>query len=77
MIKERMQNIFRDVFDDPALEIWDGMTAGDVDEWDSLSHVQLVIAVEKEFKVRFSTADIIALNNVGEFISLVGKQLNQ
>jgi len=74
-IKERLQNVFRDVFDDEEIKISDEMTAEDVEEWDSLKHVQLVVASEQEFGVTFKTAEIMELKNVGEFISLIHKKL--
>lgn len=74
-IKTRLQNIFRDVFDDEKIELFDEMSAKDIEEWDSLTHIQLIVAVENEFKLRFKTAEISELKNVGEFIKLVGKKL--
>lgn len=74
-IKTRLQNVFRDVFDDEKIELFDEMSAKDIEEWDSLTHIQLIVAVENEFKLRFKTAEISELKNVGEFIKLVGKKL--
>ena len=74
-IKERLQGVFRDVFDDDELEIFEEMTADDVEEWDSLKHVQLIVASEKEFDVAFKTAEIMDLKNVGEFMFLIRKKL--
>ncbi|MGO9089210.1 MAG: acyl carrier protein [bacterium] len=74
-IKARLQNVFRDVFDNEEIELFDEMTAEDVEEWDSLKHVQLVVASEQEFGVTFKTAEIMELKNVGEFISLIHKKL--
>jgi acyl carrier protein len=74
-IKERLQEVFRDVFDDDTIEIYNEMTANNIEEWDSLSHVLLIVAVEKKFNIEFQTAEIIKLQNVGEFIKLVQKKL--
>lgn len=74
-IKARLQNVFRDVFDNEEIGLFDEMTAEDVEEWDSLKHVQLVVASEQEFGVIFKTAEIMELKNVGEFISLIQKKL--
>ena len=52
----RLTNIFRDVFDDDALILRDDMTADNVESWDSLTHVDLIVAIEKEFKIRLTTA---------------------
>ena len=70
-IKEKLETIFRDVFDDEEIEIYEEMTADDVEDWDSLIHIQLIVAVEKAFSVKFQTAEVISLNNVGEFMELL------
>lgn len=70
-ITARLQTLFRDVFDDESIEIRDEMTAEDVDEWDSVSHISLVLAIEQEFGLRLSAAEIGGLANVGAMISLL------
>lgn len=70
-IYERLTSILRDVFDDDELVASPELTADDVDEWDSLAHVRLVLAVEKAFGVKFSAAEVSRLKNVGEFASLI------
>lgn len=70
-IYSRLQPIFRDVFDDEELVLTPDLTAKDVDEWDSLSHVRLVLTVEKAFKLKFSASEIGKLKNVGEFVDLI------
>jgi acyl carrier protein len=74
-IRDRLTSVFRDVFDDPSIAIFDAMTAADVDGWDSLTHVTLIVAAEKAFKVKFSTRDIQSLQNVGGFLALIRKKL--
>jgi len=73
--KERLQEVFRDVFDDEEIVITDETTADDIEEWDSLAQVQLVVAVEDEFKVKFNIIETIKLKNVGEFIALIDKKI--
>ncbi len=63
--------IFRQVFDTPDLEISPSTSAPDIPEWDSLMHIQLVVAVEKHFGVRFAPGEIDKLQNVGQFLSLI------
>ena len=74
-MRDRLQEVFREVFDDEELEIRDDMTAADVEDWDSLQHVNLIVAVEAEFGVRFATAEIAGLKdegqNVGTFLRLI------
>ncbi|MEC7595659.1 MAG: acyl carrier protein [Pseudomonadota bacterium] len=63
--------IFRDVFDDDELVITANTTAKDIDGWDSLTHIRLVISIEKAFDLRFTAAEISALENVGEMVELI------
>ena len=74
-IRERLTRIFRDVFDDTSIEISDEMTAKDIEEWDSLNHINLIVAVEGTFKVRFTTKEVSDLANVGELITLIARRL--
>lgn len=68
---ERLQEIMADVFDDDDLTITVETTADDVEDWDSLSHIRLMVAIEREFGVKFSNAEIEGLTNVGELIDLI------
>jgi acyl carrier protein len=70
-IRDRLQGIFRDVFDDDGIVLFDAMTANDIADWDSLTHISLVVASEKEFKTRFILKEVKALKNVGEFIAMI------
>lgn len=72
--KERLQEVFRDVFEDDEIEITEEMTADDIEEWDSLTHIQLVVAIEKEFGFKFTHTETISLKNVGELIALVNSK---
>jgi len=74
-IRALLNDIFRDTFDDESIEVHDAMTAADVDEWDSLNHINLILAVERGFGVRFLTSEIGNLANVGEFIALLKAKL--
>jgi acyl carrier protein len=73
-IVARLTPIFRDVFDDDALVVSEEMTAADVPTWDSLSNINMIIAVEKAFSVKFSIKDVRALKNVGELLALINKK---
>jgi acyl carrier protein len=70
-VRDRLQGIFRDVFDDNTIVLFDAMTADDIADWDSLTHISLVVASEKEFKTRFVLKEVKALKNVGEFIAMI------
>lgn len=76
-ICSKAQELFREVFDESDLVIHDEMTAADVDEWDSLNHIKLIMTVEQEFGVKFSTVEVVALNNVGDFINLIDQHVNR
>ena len=67
--------IFREVFDNDAIEPHDELTGDDVEEWDSLSNIRFVVAVEEGFGVRFTTAEFSRLSNVGELVDLIQKKL--
>ncbi len=67
----RLAGIFRTLFNDPGLELRDDLTARDVAGWDSLNHVNLMILVEEEFGVRFTTGEVSALQDVGELKRLL------
>ena len=73
-IVSRLTPIFRDVFNDNALVVTESLTAADVPTWDSLSNVNMIVAVEKAFGVRFSIKDVRALKNVGELIDLIKRK---
>ena len=68
---ERVQQIFRDVFDRPGLEIRRKTTAKDVQDWDSLAHINLVVAIEKSFHITFALGELRSLQNVGNMVDLI------
>jgi acyl carrier protein len=68
---ETLTNVFREIFDDDTIEIRRDMTAGDIDGWDSLTHIRLIIAVERAFGVRIPSTKIANLNNVGDLIDAI------
>jgi acyl carrier protein len=74
-IETKLNLVFQDVFDDTNLRIRPDMTAADVEDWDSLSHISLIVAVEKAFSLKFTTAEVQALGNVGDFSALIGSKL--
>jgi acyl carrier protein len=70
-IYEKLTPVFRDVFDDESLTPIAAMSADDVEDWDSLSHIRLVVAIEKAFSIRFSTAELGNLKTVADLVSLI------
>jgi len=73
-IKEKLNIIFRKVFKDEKINIFEEMTANDVERWDSLSHLILISTTEEEFGIKFKLKELIAMKNVGDFlINIEGK----
>lgn len=70
-IEGRVNGIFQDVFSETNLTVGRQTTAADVEGWDSLTHINLIVAVEKEFRIRFTTAEVMRLKNVGELIDAI------
>ena len=67
----KLQKIFRQYFDDPELLLFETTSARDIEEWDSLAQVGLILSIEKEFNLRFSIEDIESLENIGGMEKLI------
>jgi len=74
-VQERLTSLFRTTFGDEGIVLRDDMTADDVAGWDSVSHIQLVFAVEDEFGIRLSTKDLEGLENVGSLLRTIERRL--
>lgn len=74
-IGEKLQQVFRENFNDDNLVIRDSMNADDIEEWDSLSHISLIVSTEEVFGIRFRHSEIERLNNIGEFKTLISSKL--
>ena len=70
-ITEKLNEVFRDVFDNEDITVSDATTADDIEEWDSLEHISLISAVEKAFKMRFTMKEVSGMKNVGEMINIL------
>lgn len=75
-ILEKLNGIFTDVLDNDDIKITETSTANDIEEWDSLTHIQLVVAIEKAFKVKFTTYEIQVWKNVGDMVNSIQAKLN-
>lgn len=73
-IYERLNEVFRDVFDDEEICVSDETTAEDVDGWDSLMHISLIEAVEDEFDVSFDMKTVVKMKNVGEMVDYIEEE---
>jgi acyl carrier protein len=71
----KVQEIFREVFDNDKLEIFDAMQAKDVKGWDSLTHVTLIVTIEETLGIKFSTREVMGFQNVGEMLACVRRKL--
>ena len=70
-IYQRLTKIFQEMFDEDSIELTPKLSADDVDGWDSLTHIRLILTIEKAFKVKFSTSEIGKLENVGDLVALI------
>ena len=70
-IYSRLTQIFEDVFGDDSIQVTATLTAKDVDGWDSLTHIRLMLTIEKAFKFKLSTTEIGKLENVGDLVALI------
>jgi acyl carrier protein len=71
-ILPQVRALMEDVFDVDDLSVTPATTAEDIEEWDSLSHIRLVVAIERKFRIKFKTAEIEGLKNVGDLVNLIG-----
>ncbi|MBW6512826.1 MAG: acyl carrier protein [Desulfuromonadaceae bacterium] len=70
-VKELLEPVFHEVFDDDTIELRAEMTADEVDGWDSLSHVNLIVAIESKFKIRFSQKELLTFRTVGDLLNSI------
>jgi len=70
-VLDNVQEIFRDIFDEHDMVIEDKTNSDDVEEWDSLNHINLVSAIEKEFKIKFALGELMSLKDVGAMVDLM------
>ncbi|MDE5835375.1 MAG: acyl carrier protein [Ruminococcus sp.] len=73
-IIKRLTDVFRDVLDDDSIVITEETTANDIDDWDSIEHINLIGAVEDEFSMRFKMREVSSMKNVGEMIDIIAQR---
>ena len=73
VIYQRLNKVFRDVFDDDDITVNDKTTANDIEDWDSLEQINLLTAIEKRFHIKFKLADVRGLKDVGDLLDLVAR----
>ena len=75
VILKKVNEIFSEVFDDPSLEVTEEMTAADIEDWDSLTHITLISEVESAFGFTFAMKDVLGMKNVGEMLDIIEKEI--
>lgn len=73
-INERLNEVFQNVFDDEDITVNRDTTADDIEDWDSLEHIRLIAAVEREFGVKFTMKEVSSMKNVGEMIDIIAER---
>lgn len=68
---KKLDNVFQDVFDDDSITVNDNTTAADIEDWDSLEHINLIVAVEKAFGMKFNMGEVNTMKNVGEMVDII------
>lgn len=70
-IYEKLNEVFRDVFDDETIVVNDTTTADDIEDWDSLEHINLIVAIEDCFGMKFNMGEVTSMKNVGEMVDII------
>ena len=75
-VYETLNGVFQDVFDDESMTVNDETTSDDIEDWDSLEHINLIAAVEQEFGVKFNMGQVVSMKNVGEMVDIILSQID-
>lgn len=70
-VYERLNNVFREVFDDESIEVHDETVADDIDDWDSFEHINLIVSIEEEFHFKIPMGKVVTMKNVGEMVDII------
>lgn len=74
-IYEKLNEVFWDVFDDEDIQVTDATTSDDIEDWDSLEHINLIVAVEQKFNIKFNMGEVSKLKNVGEMVDIIAERI--
>lgn len=74
-IYEKLTEIFRDIFDDDTIELQETTSSEDIDGWDSLEHINIVVAVEQTFSIKFTMDEVTGMKNIGEMVEIIMSKL--
>lgn len=75
-VYEQLNKVFQEVFDDDEITVNDATTSDDIEEWDSLEHINLISAVEQEFGIKFTMGQVVTMKNVGEMTDIILSRVN-
>ncbi len=75
-IFDRLNIIFRDIFDDESISVTDKTTADDIEDWDSLEHINLINAIEHEMGMKFTMGQVVSMKNVGEMVDVIAASID-
>lgn len=70
-VYDRLNQVFRTVFDDDSITVSDKTTSADIEDWDSLEHIDLIVSIEKEFGMKFTMSETTVMKNVGEMVDII------
>ncbi len=70
-VYEKLNEVFHDVFDEETIQVNDSTTANDIEDWDSLEHINLIVAVEKSFEIKFTMGEVTGMKNVGAMVDII------
>lgn len=76
-ILKKLEVIFRDIFDDEDIVLTNETTANDIEDWDSLAQINLIVAIKKEFKIEFDLEEVSTYKNVGDMVKAVKKKIGE
>ena len=74
-IYQALDEVFQDEFDDEAIHVEPGTTADDIEDWDSLAHIDLVMAIEERFGVKFTMGEVTGMKDVGEMVGIIQERM--
>ncbi|MEG0654923.1 MAG: acyl carrier protein [Hydrogenoanaerobacterium sp.] len=74
-IFDQLNEVFQDVFDDDSIIVNNETTSADIEEWDSLEHINLVVAVERKFGIKFEMGEVVTMKNVGAMVNIIEERL--
>lgn len=75
-VLEKIQPIFRNIFDDDELMITESTVAADVEDWDSFAQMQIIMGIEELFEIKFSTDEVIGFKNVGDVVKAIENHIS-